>query len=538
MANLTTVQRLVASPATVSGSGVVNSSSGLTMAATIYYVDSSGVQQVVDVVDGVTSINIDQYQCIYVDCSDTRSDQPDGNAFGKAWATIGFRVNWGESLGTTWPYPEGINPSRDEDLGSAGFARVFTTTGSKTVRIKGKDSAGQEATISFTVVVAALGTPVVASTGGSWSISNGDVIGLTYGLDYSSKSGLAAQLSGKRNVVFIAVGTPGALPILGTVNFDNRTNVDTPGVVRSSNIRLINVDSAVLTWDGVGCSFCGAYGGRVRSVAPGIAGFNYAETVRNATGATRANNIRYPRGFFLHDTGELNESPGEKYCWIGAAGMASFQGVDMNRTTTGGGGSPEHIIRPYVPWLLMRYNRLRTQVTIISYLKGSADGCVYSELPDTLDRDFDIVGDYDADRSIYTTWNPTYNGELVYGYARPAHNCIVEYNQVGSAESLGLVALGWGPQNNDPQDAWPPSRFDHSKEAFETCSIQNNYWYETVSDQDIHLGGRYLVARNNLLNMGAGGLVGVGTGFGSNRLPVGYNNDYYTTGVLPVPSAF
>jgi hypothetical protein len=324
-------------------------------ALTVTYVDTAGELQVTPVVDGVTSISGVAPFSVHFDASGSRGVLSNNDSEEEAFHNLGYRLNYGENLGTTWAYPEGANLSEDEDFGPPIFGRVFTTTGTKTVRLKCRDSAGAEAQISFTVVVSAPASPTIIETSaGSWpTLVDGTHYGLRAGGNYTSFGPLDTAL--RANILFSKVGA-GANPVIGVWRPDDTFAPDDDPVTfrPARNIRLQDIDVASIGTRAVGYQFCSAVRCNISSGTGDLLGFVYGA---DGTTANRRANIRRPRGLFIWkcSVGRMNDN----YVYIMHARHWHMYGCDIAHSGDVGPTSSSAMVRAYGHESSFRYNRYR-----------------------------------------------------------------------------------------------------------------------------------------------------------------------------------
>lgn len=482
--------------------------SPVTPSLLVEYVDSSGVRQSTTVVDGVTSISGVAPFLVKFDASGTRSTVSTGNTADGAAKNIGYRINYGEALGTNWTYPEGITPSKDEDLGPPLFYRAFETTGTKTVQLRCKDSDGNESTISMSVVVAAsstLTTVNIPVSDGAWPTL---VSSRRYTLDAGgSYAGFGvANFNGLHNIVIEKTGS-GADPIM-SICFDSR-HFFSSGAERAANVRTQNIDVTNLNIQTVGFDYCGIINGRCRQLSTNPYGFVFDNDVSSEA---EANSIRYPRAMFLWNCGETNSNG--TYVWISSVDGGAWYGVKFNHNATGN----EHCIRfSGTNNFAIRYSNFyntQTHKTICKFqgkeYSGGGD-------PPTW-RDDGRVGLY---------------GTGQYGY--PSANTFFDRVQFGaSGEVIPETVIAIEPQNND---------VDGTKEGVDNCGVENCVTYaadpESFGDT-VNEGGRNLFKRNFKKSLGGGAEMGFATGTRPNKIPSGWDTGYLneSTNTRPVPTAF
>lgn len=339
-------------------SGVGASSGNITPALRVEYVDTSGNLQSAEVVNGVTSITGVAPFLVHFDASGTRSAVATTRS--SAVLNVGYRFNYEEGLGTTWTYPEGAGLSKDEDVGPPISGRVFTTVGTRLVRVKARDSAGNEGTIALSVTVTAPPTPtLIPASAGSWpALTDNSHYTLEAGGDYRSWG--SPPTTGRRNILFSKVGA-GADPRLGTVSYDNRhgVNVAESGLdsLYTRNIRFLDCDIETLEYKWFGPQYCGVVRGRARNVTQ--ISSQYIWDNDNSGSANLRLSMRLPRGCFLWDLAgpclSLNGGA-EAYVWIHAMYNSHYYGFDLQHSPTNNNSGA--IARVYPHFSDYRYGRL------------------------------------------------------------------------------------------------------------------------------------------------------------------------------------
>jgi hypothetical protein len=323
----------------------------------VEYVDTSGNLQRTTVVSGSTSISGVAPFLVHFDASGTRSVLDDTRA--KAVMNTGYRFNYGEGLGTTWTYPEGASLSKDEDAGPPISGRAFTTAGTRTVRMKCKDSGGNEATVSLTVTVSAPPTAtLIPVSAGTWgTLSSNSHYSLEAGGDYRSWG--SPPTTGLRNILFSKTGA-GADPRLGTVSYDSRQGVDTAeaglDALYTRNIRYLDCDIEALEYKWFGPQYCGVIRGRARNVYTLNQQFVWDND--NLT-ANRRLSMRLPRGMFLWDlAGPCLSLDGgaTAYVWIHGIYNSHYYGFDLQHSPSNNDSGA--ITRVYPHFSDYRYGRL------------------------------------------------------------------------------------------------------------------------------------------------------------------------------------
>ncbi len=490
----------------------------ITPALTVEYVDTSGVRQRTAVVDGATTISGTAPFLVTFDATATRSVVPDGADGDGAWLHIGYRIHYGEGIGGTWPVSA---QSRDEDTGPPIFGRAFTRVGSHVVRLRARDSAGHEATISMTVAVSAPPAPVhVPVSRGSWpSWVSGTHYTLESGGNYLSFGPIVT--SERHNILFSKAGN-GAAPVVGGVNVDARNELDAPAN-RSKNIRFLGVDVASFTSGAVGFDYCGVVDGRLRRYTSAPFGYVFDQAVIHGRGVTVADNVRYPRGFFAWSSGEMLHDPASSYAFIAAGRAFHLVGVRLNKDGGAGGG---HCMRGIFDSTTVRHSILTNTATSTSYIKIQGSDCKMSQTPDAW-RDDDRAGDYAQG--------------LTYGY--PTRYMAIHRVQFGAeGQVVPLANAGFGPENADPPNygVSPPS---NPHQGVELSVYEDCVWFGETSGTalaSLEFRGRALGVRNLRYALGAGGSVPTSAGVQGARVPPGWSGPYVqeTGNSRPVTSPF
>lgn len=461
------------------------------------YMDTSGNRQWLNVADAVTTITgvapfpVEFYGGNSVSAQ-ANSDTPD-----EAFFNLGFLINYGENLGTTWSL-SGL--SRDIDRGIPVFAHTYTTVGTHQARLTCRDSAGNQAFIRVNIVVTAPGAGVDMTSGVLPTFTDNTVYNAPAGGTWPN---IDSQLNGRRNIIIRKTGA-GADPIFGTVNLDNR-NLPNSTITRSGGIRFLNCDVAQVGWGAVGFDYCAFVGGRVRSMNPAPMEFYADDLVANGRTELQFNNTRHFRGLMLQDTGVLGESPAPGYNFIGSGRGFHMKNVDSQKTSSG-----QNNIRGVFAYSSFRHCRFNNQVASSGYLKFQGIASTLgSNLPDPW-PDNDTVASFAEDRKL----------------GLPCTRVAVVDNVFGQAGGVTPSAnAGFSPQNNDVAPA----------EGCELSGMEHNRYFQTAFWFTIDLSGRALSGRDNLLNMGAGANITVAAGVNHpNRTPPGWNGPYYLSNDRPV----
>lgn len=483
--------------------------SNVTADLDVEYVNTSGTHTRTTVVDGVTSISGTAPFFVHFDATGTRSTETDGDTEDEAWRTIGYRLNYGESIGGNWGLAGA--GAVDEDLGPPIFGRSFTQAGTHTVQLKVKDSAGGEDTISLDVVVSAPSSPTNIPVGdGAWPTW---ASGGRYTLDRDSDYTSFGQLSfgGESDIIIYATGT-GADPIIGTVNFETRGILGTV-MTSTRHVRFHNIDVNVMGASvSKGFQFCGAHGGRVR----GHTGMSVHQFFWNGeTGETEHNNVTYPRGFFLTDTGVMLANIGgdTSYNYIGECSAIHFQNVEFEYDSSGS----NHSLRGVWHECSIRNCLIWHSTAGTSYWICQGGGASATDPPDTWDTTNYRVGlhgtgPYNLPASKSFMWNCQLGKT---GHATPAGpGGLSPENEVGNVQGTELCGM-------------------EDTTYFETTTIGT-----AVNAMDY--GGRELFQRNCKRNLGAGTEGPAITSDNSGRIPTGWDGAYRNedTNTRPVPTAF
>lgn len=522
-----TVRRTLA--ATLVLAGIVahanDADAAVTAALTVEYVDTSGARQTVNVVDGVTSISGVAPFLVHFDATDTRSTASTGDDAEGAFRNIGYRINYGEELGTTWTYPTGFNYSMDEDEGPPIFGRAFTVPGTHTVKLRVKDSQGTEDDISLTVVVAAsstLTTVHIPVTEVAWpTFESSRRYTLDAGEDYSALGCIHTDTL--HNVVFEKTGT-GADPIIDCLRPESREWIGSGGkslsTTRAAHIRTYEIDVKDYGTRAMGADYSGVVNGRCRRyTAPGH-GFEFDQRVMYGTEA-QANTVRLSRGVFLWNCGQMSAT--DSYVIIDGARAMHVYGVQQVHDGTGN----EHNTRGVFQRSSWRYGNVYNLNQHKSWFKFQGAEQWDGEEPTTWRSD-DRVGDYAG-------------GVTLGRYGYPSSYIVVHRMQLGNAgENLPTEPAGFGPQNADQEVT-----------GVEVEGVEYSLYEDVVAYDDsnigddgnaINLGGRYLGVRNVRMDMGAGAYVQYAeiTGIKAVKIPDGWAVGYLqeNANTRPITSEF
>lgn len=477
--------------------------SAITPNLVVEYVDTSGNLQSATInPDGSTEINAVAPFLMFLDARGTRSENRTTEL--AAWWYLGYRMNYGEDIGGTWTYG---GASRDEDTGEPIFGRAMTNVGANVVSLKVKDGPTDEETISFTANLSAPPTPtIIEVSAGAWpSFTSGSHYQLRADGDYRSFGTLGTP--GLHNILFSKVGS-GADPRIARFAPESRGNSSTV-LTPARNIRIMDIDCEEFFVSIIGIRYCGAIRGRVRTFGNDAPAYYYDQP--DADTAGERENLRYPRGVFLWDTGELNPPSGTNYNMITALRNFFAYGVDFHKN----GLSGNHCLRNSGTIHVHRHCRLRSSVSAASLIKIQAG-------------------------SGTTPWGAEDQYGTITGtksrYAYPT-NYIVFQNNVyhATGSTIPDICMGAGPENNDPGGDLGAVEYV----AFSDSVSAQNAW-QLVAGLDVQVNGRNLGTRNIRLNNGTGAYVTQSAGSYPNNIPGGWDGPYLyeTASTRPVPSAF
>lgn len=477
--------------------------STVTPAMTVGYVDTSGNRQWTSVVDNVTTISGTAPFSVEFYGGQSVSEQTDSDTADEAFWNLGFLINYGENLGTTW---SNTGLPVDTDRGIPMFAHTYTTAGTHQARMTCRDSAGNQAFIRINVVVSAPGAGTDMTSGVIPTFTSNTVYNAPAGGTWGN---ITNQLNGLHNIIIRKSGT-GADPVFGEVSLDNRNEPNT-AITRTRGVRFLNCDVASVTWGNVGHDYCSFVGGRVRVLAPPNMFYAADQVIAQGMTSQQAQNVRMARGLFLHNTGQLGDS-GAGYVIIG-----EMRGLHMKNVTSVKASTGNHNIRGVFAYSSFRHCLLNNTVAgSVSYWKFQGWECTTGvSLP--------------ANKGTPDPWPSTdmvvtAAGGRVLGL--PSTNVAVVDCDMGLTGSDQPDAnAGFGPENNNVEAAQ-----GCELSGFEYCN-----WFWTTNWYTIDLSGRALGRRNCKLNDGAGADVDVAAGTNHpNRTPDGWDGPFYTTGSRPV----
>ncbi|MDZ7355883.1 MAG: hypothetical protein ONB55_22410 [candidate division KSB1 bacterium] len=502
------IRRTIYVPAGTGGGG--GGSGDITPHLVVEYVDTSGNLQTVTVAsDGSTTITGYAPFLVHFDASGTRSVVATTKA--AALQDVGYRINYGENLGTTWTYPEGWNLSKDEDRGPPIWGRVFTTTGTKTVRMRCRDSEGNEATIQLTVVVNAQSvTRHIPVTDGGWgTIVSGGHYTLDAGSDYSGFG--SPPTNGLHNVLFSKVGT-GADPTLSNVSFDSRQFIDATESslpsLQTKNIRYLDCNIDHLNLTSSGPMYCGVIRGRARTISQLSTEYIYDN---DTTTDNERLSMRHVRGLFLWDLQQhCTVSDSDSFVWIWGAYKSHFYGIDI-RHDASAGINTFGSLRVYPHHCDYRYMR----IWCTNPTQGGGGELMFLLAMITTQSP-------DSGEWVETPENGQYgyaSGGLRRNILEMAYACDLQLGASGDYEIDGsdVLVVGGGPGRR-------------------YAGAENIAYYRTTTSKNVKLEGAHVFGRNIRTDMGAGSSLTIN----GVSLPDPWNGPYLieSTNSRPVPTPF
>lgn len=499
-------------------------SGDLAPALTVESVDAQGVRRAVQVVNGQTTVSGVAPFLVKLDASATRApaafraqaaiSDPEAYAF----LMVGYRVNYGENRGGTWPYPQGSTFSRDEDTGPPIFSYVYRNPGSYSVRMRTRDTLGNEATIQFNIVVSSPPAPtVIRPSDGRWpTFASGRRYALEANGNYRSFGVL--ETGGLHNIVFEKIGN-GADPAISTFSPDGRSKFSATRQTefRAAHIRLVNIDIANISEGQRGFDYVGVIGGIVRQYTYGGQSFLWHE----GSNILRSN-VRYARGFFLQDTEVRSTRAGSGYVIFG-----NFHGFHAKNTRF------VHAENGTTTWAMLRiygsHFSLRNNLWHMSVDGGSSNGTVTSLLAldgrlETRWRDDDTVGPINGA-----------NNSDRYGYI--SEKQIVQNNQIyseGSFVANGIASVGGG--NPSGAQLVRPRLIGWEDNVF----FQSGNVARLIQSGEVY--GQHVFWRNNRRALGRGSYVSATSGAPNRNVGdnVTYNGPHLieNENSRPLPRAF
>jgi hypothetical protein len=456
-------------------------------------VDAQGVRQSVRVVSGQTTVSGIAPFLVKFDASGTQASAAfraqsaitDPEAY--AFLMTGYRLNYGESRGGFWQYPQGSSFSRDEDTGPPIFSYVYQTPGSYPVRLRTRDALGNEADVRLNVVVNAPPAPVlIRPTDGRWpNFVSGTRYALEANGDYRSFGAL--DTGGRHNIVIEKTGS-GADPRIATFSPDGRSkfSATSQGEFRAAHIRLVNIDMDNFSVGQRGHDYVGVIGGLIRKFNDGGVAYLWHE----GTNIVQSN-ARYPRGTFFQDTEVRSTAAGNGYVMFYISNGFHARNTRFNHLENG----------PTTYAMLRLYgsnHTLRNNLWYSTANGGTSNGIVISMLAlsgaaQYAWREDDTVGPLGSTSS-----------DQNYGYI--SEKQILQNNQmyaVGSYVTNAISSVGGGNPSGSNR-AYPRLMGWEDNVFFQSGNI-------AITTQNGELYGQYNFWRNNRKDMGAGSYVSATT---------------------------
>lgn len=462
---------------------------GLTPSWTVEYVDTSGVlQRTIVANDGSTSITVRQYANITFDGRASRSTSTGCNTAAGAAQLMGFGVNYGEALGDAWG-TSGL--SRDKDNGPPIFSRCYTVAGARAPVLYLRDPDGRESAVGLTINVQALGSVTDISAGGSWPAwVSGTVYGLSSG-DYSARGPI--ETPGRYGIRIVKIGG-GADPVVDEFRPESR-GIGHGSLItdRSRDVVLVGIDYARIANGVVNSDYCGSYGGHCRGFGEGTTfslRYVWENDGINVGNQINADNVRYARGTFVVNGGNVDSVTGgiPNYCFLAGGRSFNFAGTTFRRTAGDGGGNP---MRTYLDSTVLRHVGVQSTSETIGWLKGSMMPLVYSTEPTDPWPDDDSFGDYATSRARFLSYGDGYQGNWSVG---PSYFWVLDCVFGGAGGWPVSYVGGWNPQNNDSPGSAPYAN-ERCYEAGRIGGFERNHVAQsgtpqlTVSGQDISYRG-------------------------------------------------
>jgi hypothetical protein len=492
----------------------------LVPAAQLEFVNASGVRQKINVVDGQTQVNGVAPFLIQIDASGTRapaafaaqSAVTDAEAY--AFLNVGYRIHFGENLSGSWRYPEGSSFTLNEETGPPVFSRIYHSAGAYSVRLKTRDTVGNEVTLRFTVnVTAAPAATHIPVSAGSWpAFQSNRRYTLQAGGDYRSFGTI--ETGGLHNISFEKTGT-GTDPRISNFSPDGRSKFSATQMfeARASHIRLINIDMNDFSEGQRGFDYVAVVGGLIRKFNSGPQAFAWAESTEIIK-----SNARYSRGLFFENTEVFSTAEGSGFVMFG-----TFHGFHTRGTRfihKENGPTTYLMLRLYGRLFSLRNNYWFSEVD-----GGGANGVMAGLLAvngatETVWRDDDLVGPLSATQYTQS-----------YGYI--SDKMFLQHNQFygpGSYLTNAINTMGGGNPSGT------------SLVRPRLIGAEDNVFYPlgdvARAIQNGQLGGQHNFWRNNRKDMGRGAYVPADT-FAPNR-GVGDNTTfegpYHITDVNPRPT--
>lgn len=517
------------------------SSGDISVAVLATYVDNTGVRQSINpLLGGGTTITGVAPLFVTIDATATRAptafaayagsedlylasghtnEADPSAAAAEAFATVGcgFRINYGGGTGAgNWPYPEGAGASKNEDFGHPLWHPCFTEVGTHTVQIKVKDTLGNEATVSFNVVVQAPPSAThIAVAAGSWpTFTSGTRYTLDAGGDYRSFGTL--ETGGMHNILFEKLGA-GADPRISTWSVDGRSKFGetTMFAPRARAVRMLGIDMDIMQEGQRGFDYCGVVNGRVRRYESGPQDFAFNE------GTTTERSVcRFVRGCFFVGSTLNNIGSGGGFTLFGTWNALAMSGCLVDAIDTG--PSTWLVLRVYGTKHGLRHSKVRISHaetsacgTPLSLLSGA--GAVETTWPDT-----DLPAAL-GDSERYGLRNDHSHGYRLQFYDATSSRANAVFSQGGNPEGTHLVR----PRIGGLEDCvwWQP-----------------NATAVGMLSEDVELAGRGMFSRNLRKNMGAGNSltsVPENPNQGATGSPTTWHGPYgVDLEARPIPSAF
>lgn len=435
-----------------------------------------------------------------------------------AFLMVGYRIDFGDNDISNWRFPTNTTFSKNQETGPPLFSKVFKRAGQYTVRMRARDTLGNETSISVRVnVVDPTATVTILTSAGSWpAFQSHRRYLLQAGGDYRSFGNL--DLGGFHNISIEKTGT-GAHPRVATFSPDYRSKFAATQMFepRGRHIRLIDIDVEHFEEGQRGFDYAGIIGGVVRRFSSGGQSFLCAE----ASEIVRTN-CRYSRGLFFEDTEVHSTTAGSGYVIFGIFHGLHARGTQFihreNGPTTYG------MLRLYGRMFSFRNNNWRLDVD-----GGGANGVMngfYSlgGTSETAWRTDDLVGPLNATSSSQN-----------YGYV--GDKMFLQNNQFYGPSSFLTNAHNTIGGGNPSGNSLVRPRL---------VGAEDNVFFPSGdvgrSIQNAELAGQYNFWSNNRKNMGAGDFVTATSGAPNRTVgdSVTYHGPYQISNQnpRPIPSNF
>jgi hypothetical protein len=415
---------------------------GLTMHLTARYLDTSGDVQLIDASDGDAEITVVAPAYIRFDATGSRSEEPDADDQIGAWLNLGCEWDFDDDGGVNWPFagPQGT-VRMGYDRRSLRAGHIYREPGTRTMRVKIGDSADRVVERSITINVldplTAL-TRVDLTTGmGAWpTLVNHRCY--TFNGNYDSWG--VPNTNGLVNIAFVPHPDATTTPSIAGLTFDTRVDGALSGsITRPRGIRSNGIHVGDVRWGPTGFDWCSVSNGSVTSCGPSISqSYMWDQALVQPWGnESVANNIRFPIGFCLWNTGECN-SYGDFGLYSNDIIDASYYGLDLNKDDLAEGGQG---FRGRWKRAIFRNCRVRCENPATGYGRFEGGECraANGNMPDEW-REDGRVGYYGTGAGGD---NPGYK----YGYA--AEDIDFTNFYFGAAgETQPENGIGTGPENN------------------------------------------------------------------------------------------